>query len=88
MSEIPRTKSKALLARRREQVRRDGVSAGASTTSDVGMLVIEAQFVDGMDMDETYPNIHIPSNDNTLDAAVEQIEERGLVPAWEVVSDE
>lgn len=56
-----------------------------STTGDVELLVIEAELLaDGEGSD----NPHIPLDDQTREAAIEQIEERGLTPAWEVVFDE
>lgn len=55
---------------------------GASATSSVEILVIEAELA----AEEDYSgNPHVPSRDSVLEAAVEKIESMGLVPAWEVV---
>lgn len=52
-----------------------------STTSDVEILVIEAELAaDG----RTPSNPHVPSSKDVLQRAETNLESRGLTPAWEI----
>lgn len=51
-----------------------------SKTGDVELLRLEAELVDeGSDL----ANPHIPVSSDVLESALEQIESKGLTPAWE-----
>ena len=55
--------------------------AAPSTTSDIEMLVMEAELVaDGKTLD----NPHVPATVEALEQARKQIEQNGHTPAWEV----
>lgn len=61
------------------------LAPGASTSSNVELLFLEAKIADE---NEDYDgNPHVPTRDSVYDEAVEKIEAAGLVPAWEVASD-
>jgi hypothetical protein len=55
--------------------------ATPSTTSDIDLLVIEAELVaDGADLD----NPHVPVTDDLRETALARLDDEGLSPAWRV----
>lgn len=53
----------------------------ASTTGDVGLLVLEAEMAAGDEY--TIQNAHVPATVEKRDEAIERIEAAGYTPAWE-----
>jgi len=54
-----------------------------STTTDVSILVAEAELLDEGRIDED-SNPHIPASEDVLEQAKSRIESRGLTPAWTI----
>jgi len=64
----------------REQTDADSLwRTGPSTTSDIDMLVLEAEMIDN---DRELDNPHIPASEDVRQDALEQLSDHDLEPGW------
>lgn len=61
------------------------LTPGISTTSSLDVITMEAELAAGGGAVDNY---HIPANDGVLDKALEELNGKGLTPAWEADIDE